>query len=628
MSYTTEDAWCDRCGPTVPRTLVQAEQFPLHFPGAYDRYRCDGCGVQFFSPRQRADLCCEATDSPAMRVQSELLHRTGHWAEPETPPEHTIAETQEAVTGLIRLARRHAAASVSFLDVGCHVGRAMRAAKSAGFTDVAGIDPCPTHRPYASQWGAFVCGPFLTLEPRPFDVVFMNDVIEHTFTPWRDLLHARAFVAPGGVMYLKTFADDMVGAEVYRVIGHEHYFTRAQLREWLAAAGWTIVDSGEQPTCAQVWFVCRPVAKPEDRGTEVKMVEAIPSYAEYLAASQHSYTIAAPPQAIAAWSYGETAALLLPDHLDLVQRILAAKTLKAASRIPTDAPYHQTYYQGALKDWSWPRLLEHRARVVFGIKKARAIDEPLEVFCGAGGILHFHGHHRLAAAVALGLPTVPVTFYACDTAVGALAEYVFGIYSGALRHSLYQPIDHPFFAPLPVHDCNAAWPEKWGRVLDVARDWRGRVVEAGAHFGMLTRHLRAGGIDCHATDLMPEYRRAQPMFEAIGLDAVPYETIAVQGLAARQERCCLVSTGLFHHLMGKADLAESVLPGVLEWMRSCVPEAVVEVSTLAEYLGGPAAVVTPSNEAAAAFWREAGFEAECIYEGALKRHLFHLRRAA
>jgi hypothetical protein len=118
------------------------------------------------------------------------------------------------------------------------------------------------------------------------------------------------------------------------------------------------------------------------------------------------------------------------------------------------------------------------------------------------------------------------------------------------------------------------------------------------------------------------------LLEAVGCAPIPYERRSLESLTSEPGPLRLVALGLFHHLLGKADMWERTERVALPWMRQAVPEALVELSLLDTYLGGPAAVALTSDDAVQSFWRRHGYAADRMFEGSMRRVVYYLRRTA
>lgn len=82
-----------------------------------------------------------------------------------------------------------------------------------------------------------------------YDIVTMLDYLEHTYTPFDDLLKAHSMLKPGGMLYLKTLylgsPPHIQKGELWQLfgIGHFYYFTPKVLLGMIRNAGFEIIDT-------------------------------------------------------------------------------------------------------------------------------------------------------------------------------------------------------------------------------------------------------------------------------------------------------------------------------------------------------------------------------------------------
>jgi len=133
-------------------------------------------------------------------------------------------------------------------EVGCYTGVFLDEARRRGWS-VSGCEPSRwAHERASERLGNGVVHnlPLEEIEPSRVglvDVVFMWDVVEHLYMPWRDLGRAGEILRPGGWLVLTTMRSD---AMIARVLGrrwpwimpmHLWYFTQRSLTHMLSAAG-------------------------------------------------------------------------------------------------------------------------------------------------------------------------------------------------------------------------------------------------------------------------------------------------------------------------------------------------------------------------------------------------------
>lgn len=342
-------------------------------------------------------------------------------------------------------------------------------------------------------------------------------------------------------------------------------------------------------------------------------------YEELHSATKATYPLLVSPAFLASFRD-----LLHRNTLDLAPHRLLSRDVLAGVEITLEHPYCQESWMRFPQE-TWESVRDYKRATVLDIRR-RGVQEPVELFFNNQGLLYYHGYHRLAAALELGLKSIPARAYLVSEELAQLAEKLFSIYKGDFQYTLYQPVDHPFFKLYPVQAANAHWTEKVATVTRVASVWPSSVIEVGAHFGMLTRELRACGVDAQAIDIDSSYLDLQPLFEAIGLAPVPYTRKGIQELVTEPGPVRLVMMGLMHHLMGKMDLWAMMKTKVLPWMQKAVPEMIVEMSLLGNYLGGEGAVIVTSDAEVEAFWNHYGYTSTRLMEGSMQRVTYHVRR--
>jgi len=251
------DGHCDKCGPDAPRQFLEKRSFTGPDGEAldgYDFYECQTCGVRFYSPRYDEREWLERVNRNTL-VQAAQLERTGSWFDAD-------ADNVKMLRGFYRSMWDRAIRLAGWfhprvLEVGCHVGHSLVPAIDYGL-DVWAIEPDINAAKFATEKAAHAHVQATTLleaEFHPsylFDIIIMNDTIEHTFTPWQDLQRANALSRVGAVLMVKTFAEDMAGSDRYVGLGHEWHFPTQTLIRWIHEAGWDVLSVEPQTQWAQV----------------------------------------------------------------------------------------------------------------------------------------------------------------------------------------------------------------------------------------------------------------------------------------------------------------------------------------------------------------------------------------
>lgn len=139
--------------------------------------------------------------------------------------------------------------SGQLLDLGCGRGVFLQIASDAGF-QVTGVDLNPVSLAEAARVKDaklhMTAVENLSFEPESFDVICLNDLIEHLVDPRIILKLANNWLKKGGVIMIST--PDF-GSFMSRVFGdrwlhlkpveHIHYFSRGGLRHFLALHGFS-----------------------------------------------------------------------------------------------------------------------------------------------------------------------------------------------------------------------------------------------------------------------------------------------------------------------------------------------------------------------------------------------------
>ncbi len=196
--------------------------------------RCRGCGLVYVNPRLRvADL---------VRLYSDqVISPAAYYVRTEAQDERSFS----ARIALIERWRRPG----RLLDLGCGPGTFSVAARARGWQTV-GLDVNTTSIAHCRARGLEVIAgafPHPALAGQTFDVVAMNDFLEHLTDPVGALRVVRSLLAPGGVVFIST---PDVGALMARLTGarwlhlkpNEHlvYFDRRTIRRALEAAGFRV----------------------------------------------------------------------------------------------------------------------------------------------------------------------------------------------------------------------------------------------------------------------------------------------------------------------------------------------------------------------------------------------------
>lgn len=271
---------CPLCGDEARDILHKAMADRLfHAPGAWDLFRCKGCGLAYLDPRPdllSIGLAYKKYYTHGERLDDDPRARGRHWAtrakqyvlrnyiEARYSGEPSFrSRLVAAVLGLRPILRLSFDASMrhlprprpgaTLLDVGCGNGRFMAWARVAGWK-CAGVEVDAVSAAKARERGFEVhVGDLhdLVISGRRFDTVTISHVLEHVHDPTRLLALARRLLKAKGHFWIETPNIDALG---HRCFGahwrglepprHLQIFHPNLLRRQLQEAGFTDVRQG------------------------------------------------------------------------------------------------------------------------------------------------------------------------------------------------------------------------------------------------------------------------------------------------------------------------------------------------------------------------------------------------
>jgi SAM-dependent methyltransferase len=194
-SFRLERITCPICGPTAEKVLGVRG-------GAFHRY---GLGVA--TSIVQCTVCSLMYPNPfAFPLEPQRLYgNPGKYFSTHNSQAKVIAGR-----ALIREAcRRLEGRLESLLDVGSGRGELLHAARLEQVARIVGLDFAESMvEDAARNYGARVelesIEQFEAKSPEPFDVVFLNAVLEHVYDPDSMIAAAQQLTRPGGVLYIDT----------------------------------------------------------------------------------------------------------------------------------------------------------------------------------------------------------------------------------------------------------------------------------------------------------------------------------------------------------------------------------------------------------------------------------------
>jgi 2-polyprenyl-3-methyl-5-hydroxy-6-metoxy-1,4-benzoquinol methylase len=153
--------------------------------------------------------------------------------------------------------------NLRIIDIGCGFGQMLHALKHYGYDNISGVDLSPESVDFCRNNGFQVTQgdlvTFVDTERELYDVIIMNDIIEHI--PKADIIPSlqsyHGALSPGGLLMIKTFnsANPILGLDArYCDFTHELGFTESSFRQVLLVAGFSPHNVRIVPSELYVYF--------------------------------------------------------------------------------------------------------------------------------------------------------------------------------------------------------------------------------------------------------------------------------------------------------------------------------------------------------------------------------------
>lgn len=218
--------------------------------------RCEECGLLFTSPRINEKTWMNYLKEPSERSITFTENRVKYGV---ALPVNTrfamptwFSTMFKEKTRVLEHMEMYLKSPITRLhDVGCGIGFQLIAAEDRGITasgnDLNGY-ACEVMR---NRLGLTVYNAEIHETPIPdsaLDALIMDDYIEHTYHPRRDLEKAYTLLRPGGVLYLHTFHigcrqfDDNKLNWNYLFWNHTHHFSVNTMKQMLSSIGYEICE--------------------------------------------------------------------------------------------------------------------------------------------------------------------------------------------------------------------------------------------------------------------------------------------------------------------------------------------------------------------------------------------------
>lgn len=199
-------------------------------------YECDECGLAFADPRPTFESMVEWLRPQFKALYERKLNRP---------------RVREIHRSIVLRAMRYAKHPKTLFDVGTGAGTLLLEAKQLGL-DVAGNDINEYACEQLRQQGITVYNvPTQELDVKdelgPFDIITCLDYLEHTYTPYDDLMWITFHQEYGGILYLKTLflgcPDHQKEGSNWKLFGqtHNYYYWPDVLLRMIADVGYEVL---------------------------------------------------------------------------------------------------------------------------------------------------------------------------------------------------------------------------------------------------------------------------------------------------------------------------------------------------------------------------------------------------
>ena len=219
---------CDLCGTDKPKLLLKKDGFNI--------VKCSNCSLIYVNPRLSGEELSEL-------YNKNVISPYDYYIETKDEDERTFEERLDLIEDQV--------GSGKLLDVGCSIGTFSNVAKTRSW-EVYGVDINKRSVDYCiNNLGIEVkCGDFEDLDfPGDFfDVIIMNDFLEHVNSPTNALNKANSMMKKGGIIFIVTPKIDSLMAKLSKgkwlhLKPNEHifYFSSRTMKELLKKTGFELI---------------------------------------------------------------------------------------------------------------------------------------------------------------------------------------------------------------------------------------------------------------------------------------------------------------------------------------------------------------------------------------------------
>lgn len=233
------DATCNLCGASDPRVLFRRDEATF--------LQCRGCGLEWVYPQPSLEEMRELYSNPRY-FNTDNISQYGY-SEYLRNKHLVVNLCSQRLDEIEHFTRRETG---HLLDVGCATGTLLEMSRLRGW-QVSGVD--------LSAFATRIARDYYALDVKTgelaeasypadyFDVLVMDDLIEHVLDPTGLVLEASRILKPGGLLTLNTpnragLWHRLMGHRWfhYKQTEHTYFFSPAVIRDLLSRCGLIVLD--------------------------------------------------------------------------------------------------------------------------------------------------------------------------------------------------------------------------------------------------------------------------------------------------------------------------------------------------------------------------------------------------
>lgn len=280
---------CIACGTKSELLYEQMFDDRYGYPGQFDVYQCPRCKQAQTTPLLRNEDLSPLYGGYYPRREIDVPALVRQLGNPADPQE----KRRRALNGTDNQGQYCAQPGMTVLDYGCGAGVSIMEARALG-ADAYGIEADPNVQQVVDALGLRIHIGTLDDFPYPdlrFDLIVLNQVLEHIPDPTELLARFKNLLKPGGRLVLAVPNSGSIFARYFKrtwinwhIPYHLHHFNPASARLFLERCGWRV--NSVRTITPNLWTVlqCRAAIETTTVGVPNPMWTGTPRSAQHAAA--------------------------------------------------------------------------------------------------------------------------------------------------------------------------------------------------------------------------------------------------------------------------------------------------------------------------------------------------------